>query len=153
MILTPSRITASSWYRQGEPEWDAKTGPENLLREPGPLLGWLSAVGDVAGAWVEMEFDRPIILRELHVQNGWCEHPDFIDWSLHHRVEGVCVEHECDFSWLTHFDDVEAPQSIVVAGRFDTHPTRRVRINVDSTYAARFNVVGLGRLRVEGEWV
>lgn len=156
MILTPSHITASSWYRQGEPEWDAKCGPENLLREDGwsdfALHGWLSAVGamdSVDGAWVQMEFERPVNVERIHVINGWAEEPDIKNHWLHGQAQRIVGYADPEWgSWELPCGNV--PFVLHVPERCS--PTWQIKLVIDIAYSARFNVVGLGRLRVEGEW-
>jgi len=148
MILTPSQITASSWYRQGEPEWDAKTGPENLLRaDDGGPHGWLSGIHDVYDPEIYLIFERPVVIRRIGVANGWYERDGASDWGLHGRAEmvkwGTLDRHEC-----ATLADVRGVQWFAFTGP----PTTHFRVRIKSVVEARFNVVGLGRLRVEGEW-
>ncbi len=115
-----SEITVSSWYKHLDPH----------LLESG--IGWLSQVGDVKGAWIEIDFLKPV--RKVGFINGFWEMDDRADWKWHHRIMRAALNGHSILML-----DSQDEQIFHLA-----KPSEKVRLVVLDTYPSeKFNVVGL----------
>lgn len=87
--------------------------PAGLAQDGDPYTCWAAATNDVAGAWLEFDFGRPVLLSSVRLVNGWfAQESDFTFYPVNHRARRIVCKTDAGEEMTEEVEDHHDPQFI-----------------------------------------